>query len=81
VNENHPRRYDCYAAIEMRDDPSLQEAAGGRGSADRRMRLPPASYKARGCALGSSLWASTEALCPDLLIVKPRMELTKGSVA
>lgn len=68
---------DCfYAAIEMRDDPSLASkplAVGGL--ADRRGVIATCNYEARSYGVRSAM-ASGQALklCPDLLIVKPRME-------
>ena len=69
---------DCfYAAIEMRDDPSLANrplAVGG--SADRRGVIATCNYEARAYGVRSAM-ASRHALklCPDLLIVKPRFEV------
>ncbi|WP_017902820.1 DNA polymerase IV [Pseudomonas asplenii] len=69
---------DCfYAAIEMRDDPSLSGrpmAVGG--SADRRGVIATCNYEARAFGVRSAM-SSRHALglCPDLLIVKPRMEV------
>ena len=72
---------DCfYAAIEMRDDPSLasQPLAVG-GSADRRGVIATCNYEARGYGVRSAM-ASAQALklCPQLVIVKPRMEVYKS---
>lgn len=72
---------DCfYAAIEMRDDPSLagKPLAVG-GSADRRGVIATCNYEARAYGVRSAM-ASGHALklCPDLLIVKPRMEAYKA---
>jgi DNA polymerase-4 len=72
---------DCfYAAIEMRDDPSLASkplAVGG--SADRRGVIATCNYEARSYGVRSAM-ASGQALklCPDLLIVKPRMDVYKA---
>ncbi|UTW09856.1 DNA polymerase IV [Pseudomonas benzenivorans] len=72
---------DCfYAAIEMRDDPSLANkplAVGG--AADRRGVIATCNYEARAFGVRSAM-ASGHALklCPDLLIVKPRMEAYKA---
>ncbi len=68
---------DCfYAAIEMRDDPRLagKPLAVG-GSADRRGVIATCNYEARAYGVRSAM-ASGHALklCPDLTIVKPRME-------
>lgn len=68
---------DCfYAAIEMRDDPSLANrpiAVGGL--ADRRGVIATCNYEARAYGVRSAM-ASGHALklCPDLLILRPRME-------
>lgn len=72
---------DCfYAAIEMRDDPRLANkplAVGG--AADRRGVIATCNYEARAYGVRSAM-ASGHALklCPDLLIVKPRMEAYKA---
>src|SRR3989338_2293653 len=72
---------DCfYAAIKMRDDPSLASkplAVGG--SADRRGVIATCNYEARSYGVRSAM-ASGQALklCPDLVIVKPRMEAYKA---
>ena len=72
---------DCfYAAIEMRDDPSLANkplAVGG--SADRRGVIATCNYEARAYGVRSAM-ASGHALklCPDLVIVKPRMDAYKA---
>ncbi|OZB20506.1 MAG: DNA polymerase IV, partial [Pseudomonas sp. 34-62-33] len=72
---------DCfYAAIEMRDDPSLANrplAVGG--SADRRGVIATCNYEARAYGVRSAM-ASRHALklCPDLLIVKPRFEVYRA---
>ena len=68
---------DCfYAAIEMRDDPSLARrpiAVGG--AADRRGVIATCNYEARAYGVRSAM-ASAHALklCPDLLILRPRMD-------
>jgi DNA polymerase-4 len=72
---------DCfYAAIEMRDDPSLASkpiAVGG--AADRRGVIATCNYEARAYGVRSAM-ASAQALklCPDLLIVKPRMDVYRS---
>lgn len=71
---------DCfYAAIEMRDDPRLAAkplAVGG--SADRRGVIATCNYEARAYGVRSAM-SSRHALtlCPDLTIVKPRMDAYK----
>ncbi len=68
---------DCfYAAIEMRDDPSLRGvpiAVGGRP--DRRGVIATANYRARRFGVHSAM-ASARAvrLCPDLIIIPTRMK-------
>ncbi|TBU99953.1 DNA polymerase IV [Stutzerimonas kirkiae] len=68
---------DCfYAAIEMRDDPSLATcplAVGG--AADRRGVIATCNYEARAYGVRSAM-SSAHALklCPDLLIIRPRFE-------
>lgn len=71
---------DCfYAAIEMRDDPQLagRPLAVG-GSAERRGVIATCNYEARAYGVRSAM-SSRHALklCPDLLIVKPRMDAYK----
>ena len=71
---------DCfYAAIEMRDNPSLagKPMAVG-GSADRRGVIATCNYEARAFGVRSAM-SSRHALslCPDLVIVKPRMDAYK----
>ncbi len=71
---------DCfYAAIEMRDDPRLARrplAVGG--PAEQRGVIATCNYEARAWGVRSAM-PSRQALklCPDLLIVKPRMEAYK----
>lgn len=68
---------DCFfAAIEMRDDPSLANrpmAVGGL--ADQRGVIATCNYEARAYGVRSAM-ASAHALklCPDLVIVRPRRE-------
>ena len=71
---------DCfYAAIEMRDDPRLagRPMAVG-GAAERRGVIATCNYEARAFGVRSAM-SSRHALklCPDLLIVKPRMDAYK----
>ncbi len=71
---------DCfYAAIEMRDDPTLQEiplAVGGQ--AERRGVICTCNYKARQYGVRSAM-ASAYALtlCPNLKIIYPNMQKYK----
>ncbi len=81
--QNTPQRkiihidMDCfYAAIEMRDDPRLRKrplAVGG--AADKRGVLCTCNYVARQYGLHAAM-ASAHALrlCPDLVIIPPRMQ-------
>ncbi|GAB1439636.1 DNA polymerase IV [Providencia sp.] len=71
---------DCfYAAIEMRDDPSLRNipiAVGG--SADRRGVISTANYEARRFGVHSAMsTAIALRLCPQLKVVSGRMALYK----
>lgn len=69
---------DCfYAAIEMRDEPSLRGrplAVGG--SSDRRGVVATCNYEARAFGVRSAM-ATAAALrrCPDLIVVPPRMDI------
>jgi DNA polymerase-4 len=68
---------DCfYAAVEMRDDPSLRGhpvAVGGR--ADQRGVIATCNYEAREFGVRSAM-ATSQALkrCPDLIVLPPAME-------
>jgi DNA polymerase-4 len=69
---------DCFfAAVEMREDPSLRGrplAVGG--SSDRRGVISTCNYEARGYGVRSAMpSAHAKRLCPDLLIVPPNMPL------
>jgi DNA polymerase-4 len=71
---------DCfYAAIEMRDDPSLASkplAVGG--SAEKRGVIATCNYEARAYGVRSAMSSGHAlSLCPDLKIVKPRMDAYK----
>lgn len=71
---------DCFfAAIEMRDDPSLRNvplAVGG--SADRRGVLSTANYEARRYGVHSAMsTALALKLCPHLKVVPGRMAVYK----
>lgn len=75
---------DCFfAAIEMRDDPSLVNrpiAVGG--SSDRRGVISTCNYEARRYGVHSAMPSSTaKRLCPDLLILPTRMEAYKEASA
>ena len=73
---------DCfYAAIEMRDDPSLQgHAVAVGGSADRRGVIATCNYEARSWGVHSAMpTARALKLCPDLKIIKLRMDAYKAA--
>jgi len=65
----------CYAAIEMRDDPSLLNmpvAVGGQPHS--RGVVATCHYLARRYGIHSALSSSQAArLCPDIVFVKPNM--------
>lgn len=68
---------DCFfAAVEMRDDPSLVElpiAIGG--SADRRGVIATCNYPARAYGVHSAMATATaRKLCPDLILVPHNMD-------
>ena len=68
---------DCFfAAIEMRDDPSLRQlpiAVGG--SSDRRGVIATCNYPARAFGVHSAMATATAMkLCPDLVLVPHNME-------
>lgn len=69
---------DCfYAAVEMRDNPSLTHkpiAIGG--SADRRGVISTCNYPARKYGVRSAMaTAYAKRLCPDLILVRGRMDV------
>ncbi len=72
---------DCfYAAIEMRDDPQLagKPLAVG-GAADRRGVVATCNYEARAWGIRSAMpMGQALKLCPDLKVVKPRMDAYKA---
>lgn len=72
---------DCfYAAIEMRDDPSLlgKPIAVG-GTPDKRGVVATCNYEARAYGVHSAM-ASQKAkkICPDLLFIRPRFDLYRS---
>ncbi|MEO4049103.1 DNA polymerase IV [Pseudomonas sp. CAU 1711] len=73
---------DCfYAAIEMRDDPRLagRPLAVG-GAADRRGVIATCNYEARAWGVRSAMpTGQALKLCPDLLVVRPRMDAYKAA--
>jgi DNA polymerase-4 len=73
---------DCfYAAVEIRDNPSLKNkpvAVGGRGG-DRRGVLCTCNYIARGYGVRSAMpTAYAERLCPDLILLPVDMAKYKA---
>lgn len=76
---------DCfYAAVEMRDDPSLRSrpiAVGG--SSEQRGVISTCNYEARHFGVRSAMPSiAAKKLCPDLIILPHRMEAYKeASVA
>ncbi len=71
---------DCFfAALEMRDDPSLvgRPIAVG-GSADRRGVISTCNYQARVFGVGSAMATATaKRLCPELILLPHRFEVYK----
>jgi DNA polymerase-4 len=70
---------DCfYAAIEMRDDPQLAGKPLAVGGSPTRGVVATCNYEARAYGVRSAM-ATRHALklCPDLVIVKPRMDAYK----
>ena len=73
---------DCfYAAIEMRDDPRLQgRAVAVGGAAERRGVIAACNYEARTWGVHSAMpTVRALKLCPDLVIIKPRMDAYKAA--
>lgn len=72
---------DCfYAALEMRDDPSLRgKALAVGGSPDKRGVVATCSYEARAYGVRSAMAMRTALkLCPDLLVVRPRFDVYRA---
>lgn len=68
---------DCfYAAIEIRDDPRLQDRPVAVGGAvERRGVVATCNYEARAYGVRSAMpTRQALKLCPDLLVLKPRMD-------
>ena len=75
---------DCfYAAIEMRDDPSLREVpliVGG--SAERRGVVATCNYPARQFGIHSAMaTAYARKLCPDIIVIPPNMAKYRAASA
>ncbi|WP_339857301.1 DNA polymerase IV [Pseudohongiella acticola] len=72
---------DCfYAAIEMRDDPSLRgKPLAVGGASERRGVVATCNYEARRFGIHSAMpTASALRRCPDLIVVPPRMDVYRG---
>ena len=65
----------------MRDDPRLQgRAVAVGGSADRRGVIATCNYEARSWGIHSAMsTARALKLCPDLVVIKPRMDAYKAA--
>jgi DNA polymerase-4 len=75
---------DCFfAAVEMRDDPSLvRRPIAVGGSSDRRGVISTCNYEARRYGVHSAMPSSTaKRLCPDLLILPTRMDAYREASA
>lgn len=75
---------DCFfAALEIRDDPSLRHrpiAVGG--DADKRGVISTCNYEARRFGIRSAMASATaKRLCPDLIILPHRMEVYRATSA
>lgn len=75
---------DCFfAALEMRDDPSLRHrpiAVGG--DANQRGVISTCNYEARRFGIHSAMASATaKRLCPDLIILPHRMEVYRAASA
>ncbi|OUS31572.1 DNA polymerase IV [Gammaproteobacteria bacterium 45_16_T64] len=71
---------DCfYASLETLDNPSLRgKPMAVGGASDRRGVIATCNYEARAFGVHSAMASSTaKRLCPDLIIVPPRMERYK----
>lgn len=66
---------DCfYAAVEMRDDPSLREVALAVGGDGGRGVVATCNYAARAYGVRSAMaMGEAHRLCPDLVVVPPDM--------
>lgn len=69
--------FDCfYAAVETRDNPSLQGKAIAIGGDEyKRGVIATCSYEARRSGVKSAMATATaRRLCPELIVIKPNME-------
>ncbi|MBC53402.1 MAG: DNA polymerase IV [Gammaproteobacteria bacterium] len=72
---------DCfYAAIEMRDDPSLRgKPLAVGGASERRGVVATCNYEARRFGIHSAMPTATALRrCPGLIVVPPRMDVYRG---
>ena len=72
---------DCfYAAIEMRDDPSLRgKPLAVGGASERRGVVATCNYEARRFGIHSAMPTATALRrCPDLIVVPPRMDVYRS---
>jgi len=69
---------DCfYAAVEMREDPSLQGKPVAVGGNERqRGVVATCNYEARSWGVHSAMpMAQALKLCPDLIVIRPKMDM------
>lgn len=72
---------DCfYAAVEMREEPSLQgKPVAVGGNAQQRGVIAACNYEARGWGVHSAMpTGQALKLCPDLIVIRPQMELYRS---
>ncbi|MGN0921049.1 MAG: DNA polymerase IV [Cellvibrio sp.] len=72
-----------YAAIEIRDDPSLKgKPVAVGGTTDQRGVIATCSYEARTFGIHSAMPTRTALkLCPHLILIKPRMDVYRAASA